>query len=635
MASLRKIYFGIVVVLACLAIFSVSIFALSVRNGLTTLDKQNIQSLIGDLNSKQSKKDLFFAASSLSKIGKEVPTIQSKCVQSLTTVDNPNDLYFTIAANVALKCAPLSAESYGLVQSALAKFIDGATENTISAETIYSITRILLLTKSKINTKDVKTSKLSDIITKQLSSLLKQDCSGDCVKSVGFLLESAAILQGIEKSDLSALNNAIDNISSVVKKAVSSTSVEVAAVFSRGLNKIAGVVAGLDKKISENDISALIESLVSKKESAKSLNDIYHLVEGLQSFAGKGIYETVVVSELKDEKGVYSISASNLLGSPLNEKVTLQSVYKGSNSDDSILPKGPVKLESSNGVDFQMKNIKLTDTGSYNFDISVGKTTVTRTLKTAAVDLKIRDFQLDIGKLTRSQISYPNPVPEKLVVDVDSNTRIRVSFSLAGVTPHQVFLRVGNDVNEAIFNIKQQYQASYGLDLALERVIGGALKLQSGDYQIQIIIGDATLNTPILWTVATTSLNFSKQYEKSEEEALYEVKPVITHIFRPPEKRAGSEIASLFSLIVLVPLALYLIGTLAVGFNFRGCPGGLSGLLAPVLVALLAATIGILVMYFISWNIFETLKYLGIVGIAMLLVGSKVLRGVAQKRTAQ
>lgn len=158
MASLRNIYFGIVVVLACLTILSVSIFALSVRNGLTTVDKQNIQSLIGDLNSKQNKKDLFFAASSLSKIGKEVPTIQSKCVQSITTVDNPNDLYFTIAANVALKCAPLSTESYGLVQSALAKFIDGATENTISAETIYSIARILLLTKSKINTKDVKVS---------------------------------------------------------------------------------------------------------------------------------------------------------------------------------------------------------------------------------------------------------------------------------------------------------------------------------------------------------------------------------------------------------------------------------------------------------------------------------------------
>lgn len=441
-------------------------------------------------------------------------------------------------------------------------------------------------------------------------------------------------MQGVEKSDLAALNNALDNISSIVKKAISSTSLEVAAVFSRGLSKIAGVVTGLDKKISESDISALIESLVSKKESAKSLNDIYHLVEGLHSFAGKGIYETVVVSELKDEKGVYSISVSNLLGSSLNEKVTLHSVYKGSNSDDSILPKGPVKLESSNGVDFQVKNVKLTDTGSYNFDISIGKTTVSRTLKTAAVDLKIRDFQLDIGKLTRSQISYPNSVPEKLVVDVDSSTRLRVSFSLAGVTPHQVFLRVGNDENEAIFNIKQQYQASYGVDLALERVIGGPLKLKSGDYQIQIIIGDATLNTPILWTVATTTLNFSKQYEKSEEETLYEVKPIITHIFRPPEKRAGAEIASLFSLIVLVPLALYLIGTLAVGFNFRGCPGGLSGLLAPVLVALLAATIGILTMYFISWNIFDTLKYLGIVGIAMLLVGSKVLRGVAQKRTA-
>ena len=442
-------------------------------------------------------------------------------------------------------------------------------------------------------------------------------------------MEAAQILQSIQKSDVASLNKAISALTSVTKKAISSNNVETVAIFARGLNKLATIV-DVKSKVSKEDFVALINSLVSKKDSSKTLSEIYHLIEGVQSFT-KPIYEPiVVVSELKDEKGAISLQISNILGAPLSEKVTLQSVYKGSNSDDSILPKGPVKLDA-NGVEYQIKGVKL-DSGIFNFDITVGKEAVTRSLKTAAADLKIRDFQLDVGKFSRSNVAYPKTLEEKLTIDVDSNNRIRVNFALAGVAPHQVFLRIGNCKNEAIFNIKQQHQPNYNLDLGLDRVVGPALKYESGEYKVQIFIGDATLSTPIHWTVATVVINFSKQIEKTEEELLYQPRELITHIFRAPEKRAGSEIASLFSLVVFAPLAIFLIGLITVRFNFGGCPSGLAGLLAPVFVGLLGVLVGILAMYFISWDIFVTMKYLGLAGIAITLVGAKVLSGVAEKR---
>ena len=454
------------------------------------------------------------------------------------------------------------------------------------------------------------------------------------MKSVGYLLESASILQSIEKSDVGSLNKAIENISSVVKKAIASKNIESLAIFSRGLNKISSVV-DLTKKITSGEVASLFDALGSLKASAKSLDDIYNVVEGIQSFSKPVHGPIVVVSELKNEKSGVSFRVSNVMGAALNEKVTLQSVYKGSNPDDSILPKGPMRLESQNGVDYQVKNLKLGDSGVFNFDITVGKDSVTRSLKLAAVDLKIRDFQLTLGRYSRSAVEYPSTLEEVLAIDVEANSRVGVSFTLAGVTPHQVFLRIGNSDREAIFNIKLQYQPLYNLDVSLEKVIGNSLKYQSGEYKVQILIGDATMKTPISWTVATVTLNFNKKYELTEEEALFETRPLISHIFRQPEKRAGAEIASMFCIVCLGVFAIYLIGTLTVGFNFRGCPGGLSGLFAPIFVALLAALVGILVMYFISWNIFDTLNYLGIVGLAAALIGSKVLRGVAQKRTSQ
>ncbi|KAL9656349.1 hypothetical protein ABK040_005115 [Willaertia magna] len=621
----------------------------SLDNGLTLEDQKSLhKTLLNDLNKLTNKKDLFYATVSLSKLNvlkeeteKAIKNLQSKhCTTTFNEkeISSPSDLYYTIGLNTALKCPkPLATENFSSLENYLKKLVEGISENT-STESIYSIVRSILLLKKRLTTLLNDKKALQRVYDLLVDKVLPSSTSKGNLIDVGFVSESISILSGlVEKKNLDNIHKVITNdIPSLMKKAPSAD-VSALGNLIRGLNKLSNIAT---KKISNDEIATLTKALSSKKQFAKNTDDIYHLVEGLQ-FATAGSTtntntsnnntpKAVEVSDVREDKDTIKVTITNVNN---NEKVVLQSVYKGSNPDDSILPKGPIKMEpvTPGSSEYQAKGVNLKEPGVYNFDIAVGGKVITRTLKTVTSDLKIRDFQMSIGKFSRTQLNYPNTLGEKLTVNVDGTTRLQVTFSLVGVTPHQVFLRLGNEDHEAIFNIKQ-YQPNYSLDINLERSAGNSLKFAPGEYQVQLLIGDASIKTPISWTVANVQLTFTKTYEKSEEEKLYEPRPLINHIFRKEEKRAPASIALVFCGVIAFMFLVYLINIVRVGFNFKNCPGGLSGLLAPVFIGLVVAMVGVLTLYFISWDIFDTLNYLIVLGIATTLVGSKVLSGVAKKR---
>ncbi|MNE49790.1 Oligosaccharyltransferase subunit Ribophorin II [compost metagenome] len=114
---------------------------------------------------------------------------------------------------------------------------------------------------------------------------------------------------------------------------------------------------------------------------------------------------------------------------------------------------------------------------------------------------------------------------------------------------------------------------------------------------------------------------------------MYAPRKTITHVFADPAKRAPETMSTLFSAIVVVPLGLFLISLLRVGFNFNLYPGGISSILALVFIGLLAAMLYVLARFFIDVTFFPTLYQLCALGVATILVGTKVLSSVAEKRT--
>jgi len=156
MASSSSIYSYLFVVVTLL-ILSSAIIATTVQNGLTSQDQQTFQTtLLNDLKSAGNKKSLFYAASALTKLttgaetDKAIESVQTQCVKSVSQkqAENPEELYNLIGSNTAVKCSPLTEESYGIIQSALGKFVD---QSNLSADKVYAVSRILLLSKKRIS----------------------------------------------------------------------------------------------------------------------------------------------------------------------------------------------------------------------------------------------------------------------------------------------------------------------------------------------------------------------------------------------------------------------------------------------------------------------------------------------------
>ncbi len=57
---------------------------------------------------------------------------------------------------------------------------------------------------------------------------------------------------------------------------------------------------------------------------------------------------------------------------------------------------------------------------------------------------------------------------------------------------------------------------------------------QSGEYTVEVIVGDAVIENPVRWVIGSVALSFAKQ--PSASPSVYTaVLPEITHVFRQPE----------------------------------------------------------------------------------------------------
>ncbi|VDO87480.1 unnamed protein product [Haemonchus placei] len=105
--------------------------------------------------------------------------------------------------------------------------------------------------------------------------------------------------------------------------------------------------------------------------------------------------------------------------------------------------------------------------------------------------------------------------------------------------------------------------------------------------------------------------------------------PEINHVFRQPEKRPSTVVSDAFTLICLAPLLLLPVLWLRIGLNFGNMP------LNVWTVTFHGSLAALFALYFVFWlqlNMFETLKYLAVVGGLTYIAGNRVLRAIARKR---
>jgi len=154
---------------------------------------------------------------------------------------------------------------------------------------------------------------------------------------------------------------------------------------------------------------------------------------------------------------------------------------------------------------------------------------------------------------------------------------------------------------------------------------------QSGDYQLQVIVGDASVKNPTVWTVGTVHINYPSELRTEVPRSPFAVLPEIQHQFRKPEKRPPTAISSAFTIaVVAVPALVLFIGLIRVGANLNNFPTGANFIWAIGFQACVGGVLLLYTFYWLSLNMIQTLTYLTVLLIPTLFFAHKNLNALSR-----
>ncbi|CAL2029844.1 unnamed protein product [Caenorhabditis brenneri] len=257
-------------------------------------------------------------------------------------------------------------------------------------------------------------------------------------------------------------------------------------------------------------------------------------------------------------------------------------------------------------------------------------------------DVAVTNFK--VGILAKDQVPDGENLKNVVVhsklpneLKADASQRLYVSFNLvkksdnAKIKPQQVFLRfVAQDGEDVVLVVKDDSNGNYVYDTVL-RTASKSFRNLSGQFKISLLVGDVTIKNPINWNFADIDASLPTVYEPTpkSQQVRYEPLNEITHEFRQPEKRPSAVISDLFTVICLSPLVVLIGLWLQIGINFQNAP---ASPWVPIFHVGLAGIFGLYFLFWVQFNMFETLKYLSVLGFFTFVAGNRVLRALSETK---
>lgn len=418
--------------------------------------------------------------------------------------------------------------------------------------------------------------------------------------------------------------------------------------------KLAAVVKSAPA-IAEDKIVKFTNYLLSRKHTQSRIDAMF-LLSALKELSNNKFYTLVSVSlaspvSVSTKNPVVQVRVCDLMGKALSKvTVTADSVTLTGPTENVLASKKQFNAASSDQALFELDLMKLNPTrGFYKFSTSVATSQPNSKLVAATaaeVEVKVttqvsvEDVELSVADKDQSsapkshKLQYPSG---KAAVEADPHQKLVLKFSLKEqsskqpISAHQTFVRLTNvkTKQEVIFVAEQESTgATYKFDLDVGAKSKDFRNL-SGKYTMDLIIGDAVIENPISWHLADVQLTFADDpLTAPSAESRYAKKPEITHMFREPEKRPPAAVSNFFTGLVLVPVLILLGLWVKIGVNISNFPFSLSALGFHVG---LAAIFGLYYCYFVKLTMFQTLRYLGLIGIPTFLFGHRLLSGIAAR----
>uniref|UniRef100_A0AAQ4PKX9 Dolichyl-diphosphooligosaccharide--protein glycosyltransferase subunit 2 n=1 Tax=Gasterosteus aculeatus aculeatus TaxID=481459 RepID=A0AAQ4PKX9_GASAC len=405
----------------------------------------------------------------------------------------------------------------------------------------------------------------------------------------------------------------------------------------------------MEPPLKEDQVIQLVNSIFSKK-SWDSLAEAFSVASAAAALSNNRFHVPVIVSApgpatVSHSQPTLQLLVTDVMSQPLAmANVLVESAYAVA-SKSVILSQAPFTL--NDGV-FELNFMSSKPTsGYYQFTVAVTgdtrlvanhvelKVKVSTEVSVTSMDLSVVDKDQSIGTKT-TRVDYPSK--GKSSFTADSHQNFAMSFQLVDtntgveLTPHQTFVKLHNQKTgqEVVFVAEPDSKSVYKFELdTAERK--SEFNSISGTYSLHLIVGDATLENPILWNVADVVLKFVDEEAPVavQPKTLYMPKPEIQHLFREPEKKPSTVVSNTFTALILSPLLLLLILWLKLGANMSNFSFTPSTVLFH---AGHAAMLGLMYVYWTHLNMFQTLKYLAIIGGLTFLAGNRMLAQKAVKR---
>ncbi|NXC58238.1 RPN2 glycosyltransferase, partial [Aleadryas rufinucha] len=398
-----------------------------------------------------------------------------------------------------------------------------------------------------------------------------------------------------------------------------------------------------------DQVIQLMNAIFSKK-NFETLSEAFSVARAAGSLSQNRFHLPIIVvpdgpAAVSHHQPVLRLQVTNVMSQLLTQVSVKLDQAKSVSSKATVLQQLPFTL-SGDFFELNFMNVKPAS-GYYDFSISVDgdkrfiankvelKVKVSTEVGITNVDLSTVDKDQSIAPKT-TRVTYP--AKAKGSFTADSHQNFALSFQLIDVNsgaeliPHQTFVRLHNQKTgqEVVFVAEPDSKNVYKFELdTSERKT--EFDSASGTYTLYLIIGDATLENPILWNVADVVITFPEEDAPStvQSKNLFVPKPEIQHLFREPEKRPPTVVSNTFTALVLSPLLLLLILWIKIGANisnFSFTPSTIVFHMGH------AAMLGLMYVYWTQLNMFQTLKYLAILGGITFLAGNRMLAQKAVKR---
>ncbi|XP_069744133.1 dolichyl-diphosphooligosaccharide--protein glycosyltransferase subunit 2 [Narcine bancroftii] len=409
--------------------------------------------------------------------------------------------------------------------------------------------------------------------------------------------------------------------------------------------------AGMEPAIKEDQVIQLVNAIFSKKYYA-SLSEAFTIANAAAALSQNHFHIPVIVlpeglASISHKKTNLKLHVMNVMSQSLTSADVHLEYAK------SVLTKSIILQQSSFALKGDLFELNFMEakppSGYYDFSIVVEgdnrfvgnhvelKIKVATEVGITNVDVSIVDKDQSIAPKT-TRVTYP--AQAKGVITADGHQSFALSFQLIDVntgvelTPHQTFVRLSNQKTEqeVVFVAEPDNKSVYKFDLDVtERK--SEFNSVSGTYSLFLIIGDATLENPILWHLADIVIKFPDEEAPAPVQSrnLFAPKPEIQHLFREPEKKPPIAVSNTFTALVLAPLLLLVILWIKLGVNisnFNFSPSTIIFHLGH------AGLLGLMYVYWTQLNMFQTLQYLAVLGSITFFAGNRMLAQKAVKRIA-